>query len=47
MTGDQYVIDLALSWIEIHSVPEIRADLVCNQVELVWFTCKQNNRRQM
>ena len=28
------MIDPATGWIEIHSVPEARADLVTNQVEL-------------
>ena len=31
-------IDPATGWIEIHSVPEVRADLVANQVELAWLT---------
>ena len=30
--------DPATGWIEIRSVPEARADLVANQVELVWLT---------
>ena len=29
------MIDLTTGWIEIRSVPEARADLVANQVELV------------
>ena len=33
-----YMIDPATSWIEICSVPEARADLVANQVELAWLT---------
>ena len=28
------MIDLATDWIEIRTVPEVRADLVANQVEL-------------
>ena len=32
------MIDPATSWIEIRSVPEARADLVANQVELAWLT---------
>ena len=32
------MIDPATGWIEIHSVPEARADLVANQVELAWLT---------
>ena len=32
------MIDPATSWIEIHSVPEARADLVAYQVELAWLT---------
>ena len=32
------MIDPATSWIEICSVPEARADLVANQVELAWLT---------
>ena len=28
----------ATGWIEIHSVPEARAGLVANQVELAWLT---------
>ena len=28
----------AIDWIEIRSVPEARADLVANQVELAWLT---------
>ena len=42
---DEYVylqaitmIDPASGWIEIRSVPEARADLVANQVELAWST---------
>ena len=30
--------DSATGWIEICSVPEARAELVANQVELVWLT---------
>ena len=30
-------IDSATGWIEIRSVPEVRADLVDNQVELAWL----------
>ena len=30
-------IDPATGWIELHSVPEARADLVANQVELFWL----------
>ena len=32
------MIDLATNMIEIRSVPEVRADLVANQVELAWLT---------
>ena len=32
------MIDPATSWIEMYFVPEARADLVVNQVELVWLT---------
>ena len=32
------MIDPAIDWIEINSVPKARADLVPNQVELVWLT---------
>ena len=32
------MIDPATSWIEIHAVPEARADLVTKQVELAWLT---------
>ena len=32
------IIDPAMGWIEIHSVPEARADLVANQVELALLT---------
>ena len=32
------MIDPATGWIEIRSVPEARADLVANQVELAWLT---------
>ena len=32
------MIDPATSWIEILSVPEARANLVVNQVELAWLT---------
>ena len=32
------MIDPATCWIEIHSVPEARANLVANQVELAWLT---------
>ena len=32
------MIDPATGWIEICSVPEARADLVANQVELAWLT---------
>ena len=32
------MIDPATGWIEVRSVPEARADLVTNQVELVWLT---------
>ena len=32
------MIDPATGWIEICSVPEVRADLVANQVELAWLT---------
>ena len=32
------MIDPATGWIEIHSVPEARVDLVANQVELAWLT---------
>ena len=31
------MIDPATDWIEIHSVPEAKADLVANQVELAWL----------
>ena len=32
------MIDPATGWIEIRSVPEARADLVANEVELAWLT---------
>ena len=32
------MIDSANGWIEIRSVPEARADLVANHVELAWLT---------
>ena len=32
------MIDPATRWIEICSVPEARADLFTNQVELAWLT---------
>ena len=32
------MIDPATGWIEIRPVPEARADLVANQVELAWLT---------
>ena len=32
------MIDPATGWIEIHTVPSARADLVANQVELGWLT---------
>ena len=32
------MIDAATDRIEIHSVPEARADLVANQVKLAWLT---------
>ena len=32
------MIDPATGWIEVRSVPEARADLVANQVELAWLT---------
>ena len=32
------MIDSATGWIERCSVPEARADLVANQVELAWLT---------
>ena len=32
------MIDLAIGWIEIHTVPSARADLVSNQVKLSWLT---------
>ena len=32
------MIDPATGWIEILSVPETRADLAANQVELAWLT---------
>ena len=32
------MIDPVMGWIEILSVPEARADLVTNQVELAWLT---------
>ena len=31
------MINTATDWIELSSVPEARADLVANQVELVWL----------
>ena len=37
------IIDQATSQIEIYSVPEVRVDLVANQVELAWLTrCPSN-----
>ena len=30
------VIDPAAAWIEVYSLPEVRSDLVANQVELAW-----------
>ena len=32
------MIDPATGWIKIRSVPEARADLVANQVDLAWLT---------
>ena len=32
------MIDPATGWIDIRSMPEARADLVDNQVELAWLT---------
>ena len=32
------MLDPTTSWIEIHAVPEARADLVTNQVKLAWLT---------
>ena len=32
------MIDPAIDWIEIRSVPEARADLVVNEVDLAWLT---------
>ena len=32
------MIHPATSWIEIHSVPKVRADLVANHVEIAWLT---------
>ena len=32
------MIGLATSWIELHIVPLVQADLVANQVELLWLT---------
>ena len=32
------MIDPAIGWIEMRSVPEARANLVANQVELSWLT---------
>ena len=32
------IIDPATGWIEIHTVPSARADLVSNIVELAWLT---------
>ena len=32
------MIEQAMGWIEIYSVPEFRADLVANQVEVSWYT---------
>ena len=34
---ERTMIDPATSWIELRSVPEARADLVANQVELAWL----------
>ena len=33
------MIDPVTSWIEIHTVPSARADLVANLVDLPWLTC--------
>ena len=33
------MIDVLTGWIKIRTVPSARADLVANQVELVWLTC--------
>ena len=33
------MIDPAIGWIEIRTVPLARADLVANQVELAWLIC--------
>ena len=39
------MIDPATGWIEILSVPEARADLVANQVELIKLTrCPLSNK---
>ena len=32
------MVDPATGWVEIYSVPEARADLVANQVEIDWLT---------
>ena len=32
------MIDPAIGWVEIRTVPSARADLVANQVELAWLT---------
>ena len=32
------MIDSAIGWIEIFSLPELRVDLVANQVEEAWLT---------
>ena len=32
------MIDPTTGWIEIHTIPSARADLVANQVELSWLT---------
>ena len=33
------MIDSATGWIEIRTLPSVRADLVAYQVELNWLTC--------
>ena len=32
------MVDPATGWLELHSIPEAKADLVAIQVELAWLT---------
>ena len=39
------MMDLATGWIETCSVPEVIADLVVNQVKLVWLIRHQSHNK--